>query len=436
VKQIALNDESHFQLISGLWKGERGPLKLGRVIRATNFSGDGLLDFDDVVELSVEERYFAERRLAHGDIIVERSGGGPKQPVGRIAIFIPPDNHSYFSSNFTTALRVLERNTFDPEYVALYLHALYLAGATETLQRATTGIRNLDWYEYLRFEVPVLPLDAQKKLVRIIGGVRKAYRIERQQVDVLTELKRAAMRDLFTRGLRGEPQKETEIGPVPESWEIVPLGSIALARGGTSFPPLLQGRSRGDLPFYKVSDMNLPGNEVEMLTSVNWINRTDAEQLRAKPFPRETIIFPKVGGALHTNKKRILSVESLVDNNIMGVTVLDPEFCLPKYLFGWFQTLNLSAMANSGPLPSINGSQIYELKLPIPRPDEQRDIVTILDAIDRKIDLHCKKRAALEELFKALLHKLMTGEIRVADLDLAALDRAGTAAAMAGEEVV
>ena len=241
-------------------------------------------------------------------------------------------------------------------------------------------------------------------------------------LDNLQELKRAAMRELFTRGLRGEPQNETEIGPVPESWEIVSLGSVALARGGTSFPPTLQGKDHGDLPFYKVSDMNLPGNEVEMHSSVNWIDRADADQLRSKPFPRETIIFPKVGGALHTNKKRLLSVESLVDNNIMGVTVLDSERCLPKYLFGWFQTVNLSSIANAGPLPSINGNQLYELKLPIPRPDEQREIVAILDAIDRKIALHRQKRAVLEELFKALLHKLMTGEIRVTDLDLSALE--------------
>ncbi|RCN56805.1 hypothetical protein C4900_13690 [Acidiferrobacter thiooxydans] len=60
--------------------------------------------------------------------------------------------------------------------------------------------------------------------------------------------------------------------------------------------------------------------------------------------------------------------------------------------------------------------------VPIPALDEQRDIVAILDAIDRKIDLHRKKRVTLEELFKTLLHKLMTGEIRVDDLDLSALD--------------
>jgi type I restriction enzyme S subunit len=74
---------------------------------------------------------------------------------------------------------------------------------------------------------------------------------------------------------------------------------------------------------------------------------------------------------------------------------------------------------------NINASKLRTVLFPLPpMVDEQREIVAVLDAIDRKIDLHKRKRAVLDELFKALLHKLMTGEIRVADLDLSALDAA------------
>jgi len=422
VKQIALNDESHFQLISGLWKGERGPLKLGRVIRATNFSGDGLLDFDDVVELSVEERYFAERRLAHGDIIVERSGGGPKQPVGRIAIFIPPDNHSYFSSNFTTALRVLERNTFDPEYVALYLHALYLAGATETLQRATTGIRNLDWYEYLRFEVPVLPLDAQKKLVRIIGGVRKAYRIERQQVDVLTELKRAAMRDLFTRGLRGEPQKETEIGLVPESWEIKAIGQVFEIVQGLSLKGNLSGGADG-IPFLRTSNVYWGQIDLKNLSRMHvapesigdrWLSRGDLLVCEGGEIGRAAVWESSKQG--YTYQNHLHRLRPLIAKSI------EPKFTATWLEIGFCHRRVYEGAGNKTTIPNLSRARLAELLMPVPVIDEQREIVAILDAIDRKIELHRKKHAVLEELFKALLHKLMMGEIRVADLDLSAVD--------------
>ena len=96
MKSVPLHDTTHFELIPGLWKGEHEPLNSAKVLRGTNFAGDGLLDFDDVVQLEVEERHFESRRLQPGDIIVERSGGGPKQPVGRVALFDPPDSSAYF----------------------------------------------------------------------------------------------------------------------------------------------------------------------------------------------------------------------------------------------------------------------------------------------------------------------------------------------------
>ena len=321
----------------------------------------------------------------------------------------------------TTELLVLRAKPgVDPRFLACLVHD------PDFVEHALTGVTGAhhprtSWAHIAQFECPRFSYEEQQAIAALLWRVQDLLKVCEDALEVAQDLKRAAMRELFTRGLRGEPQKDTEIGPVPESWRVVSLSSIAQVRGGTSFPPALQGRTRGDLPFYKVSDMNLPGNEVEMRSAANWIDYRDLDELRAKPFPPETIIFPKVGGALHTNKKRLLASESMVDNNIMGITLCNRTLCISKYLFGWFQTINLSSIANAGPLPSINGSQLYELKLPLPDLDEQREIVAILDAIDRKIELHRKKRAVLEDLFKALLHKLMTGEIRVDELDLSAL---------------
>ena len=322
----------------------------------------------------------------------------------------------------TTELLVLRAKPgVDPRFLACLLHD---PDFVEYAMAGVTGAHHprTSWAHIAQFECPRFPFEEQQAIAALLWRFQDLLKVCEDTIEAAQEVKRAAMRALFTRGLRGESQKDTEIGPVPESWQITSLESVALVRGGTSFPPALQGRNRGDLPFYKVSDMNLPGNEVEMRSSTNWIDKGDLDQLRTRPFPRETIIFPKVGGALHTNKKRMLICDALVDNNIMGVTVHDDTTCDSKYLFCWFQTINLSSIANAGPLPSINISRLCELKLPLPGLDEQREIVAILDAIDRKIELHRKKRAVLEELFKALLHKLMTGEIRIDDLDLSVLE--------------
>src|SRR6266566_3002884 len=97
-----LRDAESFQLLNGLWKGKRPPFASAAVIRNTNFADQGSLDLSDVAVLDVEERQLAERRLIPGDVIIERSGGGPKQPVGRVCYFDVSNAHPYSFSNFTS----------------------------------------------------------------------------------------------------------------------------------------------------------------------------------------------------------------------------------------------------------------------------------------------------------------------------------------------
>jgi type I restriction enzyme S subunit len=420
VKRISLNDESNFQLIAGLWKGERAPLKPAKVLRATNFGGDGLLDFDDVVELEVEERHFAERQLAQGDIVVERSGGGPRQPVGRVALFVPPDDRPYFSSNFTTTLRVRDRDTFDPDYVALYLHALYLGGATETLQRATTGIRNLDWHEYLRLEVPVLPLDAQKGLVQLIGGVRKAYRVERELIEVLAELKRAVMRELFTCGLSGEAQKEVEIGLVPESWEFDAIGAHhSVVSGGTPSRGNAKFWSGGTIPWVKTTEVDY----CTITETEEHITPQGLDGSAAKMLPAGTLLMAMYGQGVTRGKVAILGIDAACNQACAAITSNDGAV-LPRYLYHFlaWRYDAIRSLAHGGQQQNLNLEIVRDLPVVYPQTkDEQNEIVAVLDALDRKVALHREKRAVLDELFKSLLHKLMTGEIRVADLDVPGL---------------
>src|SRR5437016_14198047 len=93
------------QFSNGLWKGEKPPFVSVGVIRNTNFTKEGTLDDSDIAYLDVEAKKLENRRLQFGDIILEKSGGGPKQPVGRVALFDKEGDYSF--SNFTAALRVI-----------------------------------------------------------------------------------------------------------------------------------------------------------------------------------------------------------------------------------------------------------------------------------------------------------------------------------------
>ena len=185
-------------------------------------------------------------------------------------------------------------------------------------------------------------------------------------------------------------------------WKTIRLEKIADIRAGSAFPIKYQGNIEGKYPFYKVSDMNLTGNETLMRASNNWVEENTVKTLKAKLFPKDTVIFPKVGAAVHTNKKRILSTNGLVDNNVMGVTIRDYNLCIPYYLLYWFEFIDLGDLSNPGPLPAITATTVKNTKIFLPPLPEQRAIAHVLQTIQeakstrqREIALERERKAAL-----------------------------------------
>ena len=114
--------------------------------------------------------------------------------------------------------------------------------------------------------------------------------------------------------------EEAELGDLPNNWCSVPLIALGQWAVGSGFPKNEQGRSDGPYLFLKVSDMNLPGNEKYITTANNYIDGNAAKRMKAAIHPAGTIIFPKIGGAIATNKRRILTRGSAIDNNCLGIT--------------------------------------------------------------------------------------------------------------------
>src|SRR6185295_12898663 len=153
--------------------------------------------------------------------------------------------------------------------------------------------------------------------------------------------------------------QSTNMVTFPNHWTKVSLADVTKCQGGCAFSPSLQGQKRGDIAFFKVSDMNLPENQWGMRTSNNYVTFDDREKINGDVKPAGSVIFPKVGATIFTNKKRFLTKPAFVDNNVMAVWPTDNR-CLPVYLYLHFLTLTLSDLSNPGPLPSINNSKIYE----------------------------------------------------------------------------
>ena len=155
-------------VIGGLWTGKKPPfIKVG-VIRNTNFSKDFKLDLSNVAYLEVEVRQFEKRRLQYGDLILEKSGGSDKQPVGRVVLYDKNDGEFSYS-NFTSVLRINMQSVISPQYLYLALLNAYLMGSTRTMQKQTTGIHNLMMEKYLTLDIAIPPRKEQNRIVESVN---------------------------------------------------------------------------------------------------------------------------------------------------------------------------------------------------------------------------------------------------------------------------
>ena len=164
----------------------------------------------------------------------------------------------------------------------------------------------------------------------------------------------------------------------PDGVNFKRLGAVAEIRSGWGFPNKEQGKKQGDVPFFKVGDMNVSGNELYMVSSKNYIDNSTVERLKCKPAPEGTIIFPKIGAAISTNKKRILVCKSCYDNNVMGLIAFP---CVEsRYLYYLIDSVDLMNFADySGAMPSIRKSTLEKYTIPVPPLEVQQEIVRILD---------------------------------------------------------
>lgn len=176
--------------------------------------------------------------------------------------------------------------------------------------------------------------------------------------------------------------KYREQPTIVSKYDIVKLEDVVSVANGFAFPLALQGQE-GDTPFYKVSDMNSVGNEIEMRYSNNYVSADMIQAQKWKIAPRGTIIFPKIGAAIATNKKRILTQESIFDNNVMGLICSDR--ILPKYLWYILNAIDISTWASRSNPPSIARDSVLSQQIPLPPIDIQIGIVNELDGYQRVI---------------------------------------------------
>ena len=190
-----------------------------------------------------------------------------------------------------------------------------------------------------------------------------------------------------------------------DAWEQRKLGDIGKARSGVGFPDADQGGVTG-VPFFKVSDMNLDGNENEMIVANNYVTTEQIAEHRWSPITElPAIFFAKVGAAVMLNRKRLCRFPFLLDNNTMAYslspTKWDADFA--KALFG---TVDLTSLVQVGALPSYNAGDVESMGIYLPSLFEQEQIGAFFKLLDNLITLHQRKFEKLTNVKKSMLEKM------------------------------
>lgn len=286
----------------------------------------------------------------------------------------------------------------------------------------STGRQRVPENVLLDLPFPEIEPDEQSAIADALELIQRTSTAELRCEERARELKRAAMRTLFTRGLRGEAQKETEIGPVPESWRPRSISNLCEIWSGGTPRKSVPEHWVGPVPWVSGKDLKAP----TLHDAIDHVSEA-AVEAGSRLAPTDAVLILVRGMGLAKDLPVALISRPMAFNQDIKALVSRGDFSgsfIRSAIYSGKERLLSRIVPSAHGTMTLNLDDIETFKVPCPRDREEADeIVAILDAIDRKIDLHRRKRAVLDELFKALLHKLMTGKIRVADLDLSALDK-------------
>ncbi len=185
------------KVISGEWGVDDSDGNGIPVLRTTNFTNDGNIDYKNVVTRNIQKKNINEKFLRYGDIIIEKSGGSDKQPVGRV-VFFDGDENKYLFNNFTGLLRIKDREKWLSKYVFYRLFANYLNGGTRPYENRTTGLHNLQTDSYVAsIEIPDISIKEQGKIVKVMDALQLIIAKQQQQLTALDDLVKSRFVELF-----------------------------------------------------------------------------------------------------------------------------------------------------------------------------------------------------------------------------------------------
>jgi type I restriction enzyme S subunit len=381
----------------GNWGEERGPYMV-KVLRSTNLTNDGRLDLSDVAKRALKPNVAALLEPYKGDILLERSGGGPDQPVGRVG-FIESLMLNHAFSNFLHLLRP-DPHYINPRYLGWVLWRINQTRRILRLEQQTTQMRNLNFRDYLLMPLPVPPLEEQVAIAEILDSVDTAIERTCEAVERARTLQTSLLTHAFER-MRAERRR---------------IGEFATdVRYGTS----QAAHERGwGIPTLRIP--NVVGDQLT-LDDLAYVDLKPAEVKRLALRDEDLLLVRTNGNPNYVGRSAVFKVPDdrvwVYASYLIRVRLTDE--LMPDYV-NIFLGLEhgrrelLRRVTTSAGNHNINSNSIRLISIPVPHSkDEQHRIINIARTCREHIAAMRQKVTALLALKHSLMHDLLTGKVRV-----------------------
>jgi len=366
------------------------------VLRATNIDlATNLLDLGELKYINEKVIVPDSKKVKIGSLII-CTASGSKRHLGKVAHI--DDDYGYAFGGFMGMLT--PKNELNSKFL---FHLMTSPAYKDFIAALSDGanINNLKFDDLRQFVIPVPPLPEQQRIVTLLD----------EAFDGIASAKANAEKNLQNARAIFDSHLESVFKQRGVDWVDTTIGDSCTLKSGTTVPVSIEKPS-GDIPYVKVAEMTLPDNQDGITTSIRFLDRPDV-----KPgwlIPKGAVIFPKRGGAILTNKKRLALVDMCADLNIMSV--IPSENITPEFLYFYFLTVNMRKLGTGSSIPQINNYDIAPLEISFPKSlMKQAEIADSIRSLESECQalesLYQQKLIALDELKKSLLHRAFNGEL-------------------------
>lgn len=396
MRQISIKDILT-EKISGEWGNEEVDGNGVVVIRTANFLNTGKINFSNLVRRQIDSKKVEKKKLISGDIIIEKSGGSPAQPVGRVVLFENPDGDTYLCNNFTTILRP-DKNQVYPGFLFYALHSNHKKGKILRYQNKTTGIINLKLDSYLASEILLPPIDEQIRIAHLLGKVEGLIAQRKQNLQHLDDLLKSVFLEMFGDPVRNE-----------KGWDKPALTAFGKISTGNTPPRSESANYDGDFIEWIKTD-NITGDAVCITPSAEHLSEIGAR--KARTVTSGALLVACIAGSVESIGRAALTDRTVSFNQ--QINAIQPgKDVNPLYLYGLFKLSRsyIQSHATKGMKKILTKGDFEKITMIKPSFEMQNQFAVIFEKVESIKSRYKQSLTGLETLYDALSQQAFKGEL-------------------------